>query len=125
MNVYVSGPMTGKAYKNRFAMAEVELEKGGNVAVSMAKIATQEMPSKEYQKTAWELLDACDVILMLDGWQQEDMCNMELARAMQNKMIIAFEGGKGCPSQSRQEPEISRKKPGKKFMRGIKGVFSA
>ena len=125
MKVYISGPMIGKDYKNRFAMAEVALEKGGNVAINPAKIATPHMTHEQYQEATQELLDACDVILMLSGWQSIMECNVEFARAMENKMIITFEGGRGCQNQSRPEHGISQKKPARKFMRGIKGAFSA
>ena len=125
MKVYISGPMLGKDYKNRFAMAAVALEQGGNVAVNPAKIATPHMTLSQYKEATQELLDACDVILMLDGWQSILECNVEMARAMQNKMIITFEGGRGCQNPSRPEHETSQKKPARKFMNAIKGVFSA
>lgn len=125
MKVYISGPMDGKAYKNRFAMAEITLEQGGNVAISPAKIVKQQMTPQQYREATQDLLDECDTILMLDGWQNVPECNAEMARAIQNKMIITFEGGKGCQSQNRPEPETSQKKHAKKFMSGIKGAFSA
>lgn len=123
--VYISGPMVGKDYKNRFAMAEVALEQGGNVAINPARIATPHMTHEQYQEATQDLLDGCDVILMLSGWQNIVECNVEFARAMENKMIITFEGGRGCQSPSRPEHGISQKKPAKKFMSAIKGAFSA
>lgn len=123
--VYISGPMTGKDYKNRFAMAEVALEQGGNVAINPVKIANQAMGSEPYKKETQPFLDACDAVLMLAGWQNIVECNAEFARAMENKMIIAFEGGRGCQSPNKPEPGISQKKPEKKFIKGIKGAFSA
>lgn len=125
MRVYISGPMVGKDYKNRFAMAAVALEQGGNVAISAAKIATPHMTHEQYQEATRELMDACDVILMLDGWQNVMECNVEMARAMENKMIITFEGGRGCPNPSRPEHGTSQKKRAKKFMSVIKDAFSA
>jgi len=124
MKVYISGPMIGRDYKNRFAMAEMELVQGGNVAVNPARIATPHMTNEQYKEATQDLLDECDVILMLNGWQNIVECNVEMARAMENKMIIAFEGGKGCQNPSKPEHGTSRKKPGKKFMSVIKDAFS-
>jgi len=124
MKVYISGPMIGRDYKNRFAMAEMELVQGGNVTVNPARIATPHMTNEQYKEATQDLLDECDVILMLNGWQNIVECNVEMARAMENKMIIAFEGGKGCQNPSKPEHGTSRKKPGKKFMSVIKDAFS-
>ena len=124
MKVYISGPMIGRDYKNRFAMAETELVQGGNVAVNPARIATLHMTNEQYKEATQDLLDECDVILMLNGWQNIVECNVEMARAMENKMIITFEGGKGCQNPSKPEHGTSRKKPGKKFMSVIKDAFS-
>ena len=123
--VYISGPMVGKDYKNRFAMAAVELEEGGNIAINPVKLATPDITMEQYKEATQDFLDACDTILMLDGWQNVVECNVEMARAIQNKMTITFEGGKGCQNPSRPEHGTSQKKPGKKFMKGIKGAFSA
>ena len=125
MKVYISGPMVGKDYKNRFAMAAAALEQGGNVAINPVKIANQAMGAEAYKKETQPFLDACDAILMLPGWQHAVECNAEFARAIENKMIITFEGGRGCQNPSRPEPGTSQKKPGKKSMKGIKGAFSA
>ena len=123
--VYISGPMSGKDYKNRFAMAAVALEQGGNVAINPAKVVRPRMTHAQYSERTQDLLDSCDTILMLDGWQHFAECNAEIARAVNNKMIITFEGGRGCQSPDRPEHEISHKKPAKRFTQGIKGVFSA
>ena len=122
--VYISGPMTGKDYKNRFVMAAVALEQGGNVTVNAAKIVTPSASTKEHMEVVEEFLDKCDAILFLPGWKDSQKCHAEMAWAINNKMIITFEGGRGCQNPSRPEHGTSRKKPGKKFMRGIKDAFS-
>ena len=123
--VYISGQMVGKDYKNRFAMAAVALEEGGNVAINPVKLATPNMTVEQYKEATQDFLDVCDTILMLDGWKNVVECNVEMARAIQNKMTITFEGGKGCQNPGKLEHGTSQKKPGKKFMKGIKGAFSA
>lgn len=124
MRVYISGPMVGKDYKNRFAMVAVLLEKDGNIAINPALVTSPDMTFEQYKENTQDLLDACDAILMLDGWQNIVECNVEMARAMQNKMSITFEGGKKCPNPSRPEHGTSQKKPVKKFMSVIKDAFS-
>ncbi len=125
MKIYISGPMEGKDYKNRFAMAEIELIKAGHTVANPARVVKQHMTSAERQEVTKELQELCDTVLMLEDWQNDTECNVELARAIYNKMTITFEGGKGCQSPNRPEHGISQKKPGKKFMRGIRDVFSA
>ena len=124
MKVYISGPMVGKDYRNRFAMAEVELEQAGNIVVNPAKIATPHMTHRQYREETGDLLDECDAILFLPGWKDVPECNVEMARAMQNKMSITFEGGKKCLNPSRPEHGTSQKKPVKRFMSVIKDAFS-
>ncbi|MBP3577688.1 MAG: DUF4406 domain-containing protein [Lachnospiraceae bacterium] len=124
MKIYICGPMEGKSYRNRFAIAQIELEQAGHVVINPTKLAGPHMTLAQYREATRDFLDACDAMLVLDGWQNIAGCNAEMARAIENKMIITFEGGKGCQNPSRPEPEISRKKPEKKFMKGIKGVSS-
>ena len=124
MRVYISGPMVGKDYKNRFAMAAVVLEQSGNVAVNAAKIVKPSISPKAHMEVVEEFLDECDVILFLTGWKDSQKCHAEMARAINNKMIITFEGGRGCPNPSRLEHGTSQKKPAKKFMSVIKDAFS-
>jgi len=122
--VYISGPMVGKDYKNRFAMAEVALEQGGNVVVNPAKIVTPSMTLQEHMEATEDFFEECDAVLFLPGWKDVQKCHVEMARAIQNEMIITFEGGKGCPNQNRPEHGTSQKKPAKKFMSVIKDAFS-
>ena len=124
MRVYISGPMVGKDYKNRFAMAAVLLEKDGNIAINPALVTSPDMTFEQYKENTQDLLDACDTILMLDGWQNIMEWNVEMARAMQNKMSLTFEGGKKCLNPSRPEHGTSQKKPVKRFMSVIKDAFS-
>ena len=44
--------------------------------------------------TAIAMLDMCDTIFMMAGWQQSKGCNMEIAHAMEHGITITFEGGK-------------------------------
>lgn len=98
MKVYISGPITGQqGYMRRFELAEQELVACGNVVVNPAKVNAglpEGTTHEQYMKMSMEMLDMCDTIFMLEGWQHSKGCNMELARAIEQKMSIFFEGGK-------------------------------
>ena len=120
MKVYISGPITGtKDYMERFAAAEQELTSNGHVVINPAKVNSN-LPEgtthAEYMKISLELLDMCDTMFMMEGWQHSQGCHTEMARAIVNKMTITFEGGKECQSQNNPEQGSFHKKPGKKFM---------
>lgn len=107
MKVYISGPITGtKDYMERFNAAEQELITIGNVVINPAKVNSN-LPEgtthAEYMKISLDLLDMCDTIFMMEGWQFSTGCNMEIARAIENKLTITFEGGKECQSQNNPE----------------------
>ena len=74
MRVYISGPMVGKDYKNRFAMAAVLLEKDGNIAINPALVVNPDMTFEQYKENTQDLLNACDAILMhpaYERWQRQ------------------------------------------------------
>lgn len=126
MKVYISGPMTGME-RFRFEMAEQELTEAGHTVVNPVKLqmllpgATE----KEERKVALEMLDACDTIFMLAGWEKNEGCNAEMARAIEQKMTIVFEGGKECPRVNKPEQETLPQRPGMKFIKGIRRASSA
>lgn len=129
MKVYISGPITGTTdYMERFAMAERELTDAGHTVVNPARV-NAELPEgtthAEYMKMAVDMMDMCDTVFVLNGWQNSEGCNMEIARALEKKMTIAFEGGKECPRANRPERETLPQKPGMRFIGVIKVASSA
>ena len=73
IKVYISGPIAGiPDYLDRFASAEEELTEAGFVVMNPAKIQ-YEMPSDttqtEYMSISMRLLEMCDAIFMLSGWE--------------------------------------------------------
>lgn len=98
MKVYISGPITGQeGYMWRFGRAEDLLRKAGHVAVNPAKVNAQlpeETEHGEYMKTSLAMLDMCDAMFMLEGWERSRGCAMELAYACRHGIMIAFEGGR-------------------------------
>jgi len=129
MKVYISGPITGTTdYMERFAVAERELTAAGHTVVNPARVNAglpEETTHAEYMKMSLDMMDMCDTVFVLAGWQNSVGCNMEIAHAIEQKMTIAFEGGKECPRANRPERETLPQRQGMKFISAIMVASSA
>ena len=73
--VYISGQISGLEkddYMERFAQAEKELTERGYSVINPAKVNAQlpdDTTYEEYMKMSLTMLDMCDYIYMLDGWE--------------------------------------------------------
>ena len=96
MKVYISGPMEGvKEYLENFQVAEEVLLKLGHDAVNPARldkaVKGRGLSREDYLELDLVLLEWCDAIVMLDGWQQSCGCNREYGyAAAAGKIIIAY-----------------------------------
>lgn len=95
MKVYISGAITGTDdYMKRFAAAEKVITESGYTAVNPAKINSN-LPEgttyDEYMKLSMCLLEMCDAIYMLVGWQESNGAKMELKYAIKHKKAVYFE----------------------------------
>ena len=95
MRVYISGAITGTDdYMERFAKAEKELTDKGWSVVNPAKVNAQ-LPEdtnyEEYMKMCFCMLDMCDSIYMIKGWEKSCGANREYGYAMAKDMIIMHE----------------------------------
>ena len=83
--VYLSGPITGtEDYMERFAKAEKQLTEEGFSVVNPAKVCAQlpeDTTYEEYMDVAFALLEACDAVYMLDGWEKSCGANREYGYA--------------------------------------------
>lgn len=74
--VYISGQIYGlkkEVYMERFAQAEKELTERGYSVINPAKVNAQlpdDTTYEEYMKMSLAMLDMCDYICMLDGWEK-------------------------------------------------------
>ena len=98
MKIYISGPITGtEGYRARFDAAERRLKKEGHKVVNPAR-ANAALPEgtthKEYMSVSIAMLDMCEMIFMLKGWEKSVGCSQELAHAIAHGMTVVFEGGK-------------------------------
>lgn len=85
MRVYISGPITGVSdYMEKFELAEKELIEKGFAVVNPAKInygMPEDMTYEEYMEIDIRLIDLCDAIYMLRGWDMSRGANREYGYA--------------------------------------------
>ena len=91
MKLYLSGAITGTDdYMDRFSMAEKSLE-AEHTIINPAKVNAQ-LPSdtdyEDYMKMSFCMLDMCDGIYLLQGWEKSCGSNRELGYAMAKGKII-------------------------------------
>lgn len=95
MRIYISGAISGTTdFMERFAKAEKELTEQWYSVVNPAKVNAQ-LPEdtgyEEYMKMSFCMLDTCEAIFMLKGWEKSCGANRELGYAMAKNMIIMYE----------------------------------
>jgi hypothetical protein len=70
MNTYISGKMTGCHEMNRpeFMKAQEELEKCGHTVFNPALLPDGK-PYEWYMDRAFEMINECDAVYMIPGWE--------------------------------------------------------
>ena len=95
MKIYISGAITGTDdYMERFAKAEKELTEQGYSVVNPAKVNAQlpeDTTYDEYMKMCFCMLDMCEAIYMLRGWEKSCGANREYGYAMAKKKTVFYE----------------------------------
>lgn len=95
MKIYISGAITGTDnYIERFAKAEKELTEQGYSVVNPAKVNAQlpeDTTYEEYMAMSFAMLDICDSVFMLDGWEKSKGAKMEFERAVKNGLNIIYQ----------------------------------
>ena len=91
MKLYLSGAITGTDdYMDSFSMAEKSLEVEHTI-INPARVNAQ-LPSdtnyEDYMKMSFCMLDMCDGIYLLKGWEKSCGSNRELGYAMAKGKII-------------------------------------
>ena len=85
MRVYISGPITGVPdYMDKFAEAEKELKEKSYTVVNPAKInygMPEDMTYEEYMEIDIRLIELCDAIYMIRGWEMSRGANREYGYA--------------------------------------------
>ena len=99
LNVYLSGPVTGTDdFKTRFEFGEAKVDQkfGDNArAINPVKIAEQLPESITYDEImqiCFDTIRACDVLLLMPGWQKSMGCNQEYGYAIGiGKEVVKWE----------------------------------
>jgi nucleoside 2-deoxyribosyltransferase len=92
--VYISGPISNdENYKEKFNNAAKTLLVAGYKVLNPANI-NDVMPVatyEEYMKIDMFLLDMCDSIYMLEGWEKSPGANREYGYALAKNKYVIFE----------------------------------
>ena len=97
-SIYISGPITGdKNFAEHFAGAEKALVMEGHKVYNPAKlhlVMPRETTHEEYMSICLKMMEQCDTVLMLTGWQESTGASIEFEYAYEHGYTIGFEGGK-------------------------------
>lgn len=96
--IYIAGAISGTAdYIERFASAQKKLKEQGYSVINPAAVNSA-MPSdttyEEYMTMGITMLDMCDSIYMLKGWEKSCGANREYGYASAKDKVIMFEQAK-------------------------------
>lgn len=95
MRIYISGAISGTTdFMERFAKADKEFTEQGCSVLNPAKVNAQlpeDTSYEEYMKMCFCMLDMCESIFMLKGWEKSCGANREYGYALAKDMIIMFE----------------------------------
>lgn len=89
LKIYIAGKINGlENYKEIFKKAEDKLIKNGDRCMNPSVLG-EGFPYEAYMPICLAMLECCDIIYMLDNWEDSKGAKVELAYAkLQGKKII-------------------------------------
>lgn len=95
MRVYLSGPITGRDLRDvriDFTKAAASQMTLGHTVINPYRLH-EVLPDgswEEYMKLCLSLIDMCDIIYLMRGWEKSKGCKKELEVAKKLKKIIMY-----------------------------------
>lgn len=91
--VYIAGPITGVPdYRLKFAAAAAEFRRKDDIVFNPATMPAG-LPFEAYMPICYAMMDACDTVFFLAGWQRSRGANLEMEYATAKNMKIRFQEG--------------------------------
>lgn len=95
VRVYISGPITGTDdYMERFKSAEDLLKVDGISVINPAAVndnLPEDTTYEEYMKMCYVMMNMCDAVYFLKGWEKSIGSNREYGYAIAKSMAIIME----------------------------------
>lgn len=95
MRIYISGPVTNVLdYKEKFDQAEKHLKQtypNAEIINPTMIVLPSSCKHEDYMKIDFMLLDLCDAVYFMPGWDLSKGCNQEYGYAMAKELIILEE----------------------------------
>ena len=96
MKVYISGPITGtNDYMERFSEAQKRIESRGHSVINPALVNSnlpKDTTYDEYMSMSLTMLDMCDAIYLLNGFEKSKGALLEIDKARGKDLLILTEG---------------------------------
>lgn len=89
--IYIAGPITSRlsTYKAEFMSAEKRLRNMGYSLIMNPAVLPLGFEYEDYMNITAAMLKACDIIVLLEGWETSDGCQRECALAKElDKTIL-------------------------------------
>lgn len=131
MKIYISGAISNNPnFKEDFEGAEDYLNKEfPNAEIINPALVNSRLPKstthEEYMRMSFCMLDMCDSIFMIDGWQKSCGASQEYGYALAKDKIILFERSwDGRKHQyCRSDTQLNKRRIGKLFKYFASGTF--
>jgi hypothetical protein len=92
MKIFISGPITGiDNYREEFKTRQTFLEAIGYNVMNPAILPYPGFEHHEYMCICKSMIDACDTVYFMSGWDESIGANMEHAYAIENQKKRMYE----------------------------------
>ncbi|MDF1495206.1 DUF4406 domain-containing protein [Caproiciproducens sp. CPB-2] len=89
--IYIAGPITGvEHYQWNFMNAQAHLEKLGYSVFNPAFMPPG-LPHDSYMPICYRMMDVCDSVYFLSGWEHSEGAGLEFEYAAAKRMKMLFE----------------------------------